>query len=111
MLSSVIRVHQGFSRNKFREGGKLSLSKIEGVRTLIILRSILSLRHNSGGKTIFRGAKYPFAPLEKSLEYTIVRYNFNVLLHVVWYVASYLRTLPKNYLFVILFKQLCSYMG
>jgi len=40
--------------NKFR-GAKSSLSKIKGGRTLIILKLILSLRHNSGGKTIFRG--------------------------------------------------------
>jgi len=30
--------------------GKSSLLKIEGGRTLIILKSILSLRHNSGAK-------------------------------------------------------------
>jgi len=41
----------------------LSFSKIEGGRTLIILKSILSLRYNSGGKTIFRGGQNaPFAP-------------------------------------------------
>jgi len=45
-----------YLENKFREG-KWSLLKIEGGRILIILKSILSLRYNSGGKTIFRGAK------------------------------------------------------
>jgi len=62
--------HAGiFLENKFR-GGKLSLSKIEGGRTLIILKSILSLKDNSGGqnhsqegKTIFRGVKCPLCPL------------------------------------------------
>jgi len=43
-----------FLENKFREG-KSSLLKIEGGRTLITLKSILSLRHNSGGQNHFQG--------------------------------------------------------
>jgi len=50
-----------FLENKFR-GGKSSLSKIEGGRTLIILKSILSLRHNSRGAKPFSGGQnVPFA--------------------------------------------------
>jgi len=47
------------------EGGKSILLKIEGGRTLIILKSILSLRHNSGGQNHFEGDKMP--PLHKFL--------------------------------------------
>jgi len=51
-----------FLENKFR-GSKSSLLKIEGGRTLIILKSILSLRHNSGGQNYFQGGQnVPFAP-------------------------------------------------
>jgi len=62
---------QGFFQ-KISSGGKLSLSKIEaGGRTSIILKSILSLRHNSGGAKPFlggRGSKMPLlSPIENSL--------------------------------------------
>jgi len=58
-----------FLENKSRVG-KLSLLKIEGGRTLIILKSILSLKDNSGGK---------IPPLHKSLG--IVTYiRFDLLL-------------------------------
>jgi len=53
-----------FLENKFK-GSKSSLLKIEEGGTLIILKSILSLRDNSVGKSFSGGQNAPFAPTRK----------------------------------------------
>jgi len=74
-----------FLENKFR-GSKSSLSKIEGqnfnhiidcidsvtqsIQSMIILKSIISLRHNSGGANHFQGGQNdPFSAFRIKLMY------------------------------------------
>jgi len=62
----TIMVHAGiFLENKFREG-QIESFENRGDRTLIILKSISSLRHNSEGENHFQGGtKCPLCPPRK----------------------------------------------
>ena len=60
-------------------GEQIEFFEDRGGRTSIILKSILSLRYNSGGKTTFRGAFASFALPSKSIAIATKSFLKNIL--------------------------------